>query len=68
MHGEQSVPPESYSDRLVAFRDEVNLDLALGIVEAWDQDGMKLMVRTPLKDAQKVTTVVIGTLNVTLAR
>ncbi len=65
LRGEEGVSLSSLGDRLVALRDEENTDLALGVIEAWDPSGKRLMVKTSLMDTGKVATMVIGTVNVT---
>lgn len=46
--------------RLVSFRDSSQKDLALGIIEAKDLDGNRLIIRTPLKEDARYAAIVVG--------
>ncbi len=46
--------------RLVSFRDPSQKDLALGIIEEKDEDGERLIIKTPLKEGARYATVVVG--------
>ena len=49
-------------NRLVSLRNQVNMDIALGIVAEEDARGNSFLVRTPLKTVQNVSTIVMGDL------
>ncbi len=53
-------------DRLISFRDDKNRDIALGIIKGIDTKEGTLLVRTPLREPEKVSIIMIGITEVTL--
>lgn len=50
--------------RLVSFRDSSHKDLALGIIEAKDEDGTRLIIRTPLSEGARYAAIVVGRVSI----
>jgi polynucleotide 5'-hydroxyl-kinase GRC3/NOL9 len=51
-------------DRIVSFRDDKNRDLALGIIEGVSLRDKKIVIRSPVSEDIKFSTLVIGTVEI----
>lgn len=51
---------------LISLRDENDEDIALGLIDSIDTNNHKIVVLSPLSDENKVKTIVVGNINVTL--
>jgi len=63
----RSASPDSFRHRLVGLRDSQGVDQALGIIEDWQPDTDKVMVRAPLADVAQIRCLAVGDVTVDLA-
>ena len=63
----RSITSESLLRRLVALRSKEGIDRALGIIEDWQPEADKVMVRSPLRDVGEIRCLAIGDVSVDLS-
>lgn len=56
----RSLSGESFINRLVALRNQKGIDVALGVITGWQQEGYVMVVKAPPLDINQICCLVIG--------
>ncbi len=58
-----SLRRESFINRVIGLRDENGIDMAIGIITGWQQDGI-MVVKAPPLDIRRISCLVIGDITI----
>jgi len=60
----RSLSSESFINRLVALRNRKGIDVALGLITGWQQEGHVMAVKAPPHDIKQICCLVIGDITI----
>lgn len=60
----QTLKDKSLIDRVVAFRNKEGIDMALGLINAWQQEGSIMVIKAPPLDIDQIRCLVIGDITI----